>query len=203
MSTLEGMQLRIKHTTGYHYENGAVASFNEARRIEGDSLRVLGALAEAAASAGKTELARVLAREFFGSEGALIKIDMSEMLEEMKDLGLDNVSLISELTLKARIGLIDLYLSHLFIKENTRRVLLDTDNVILSRIADNMSSLEPFKAAHRQIDLLKVLEEVSQDLRESERLEKRLTEGMLDDPQVDSYIKVDGGGNICIDTDNG
>ncbi len=31
MSTTEGMQLRIKHTTGYHYENGAVASFNEAR----------------------------------------------------------------------------------------------------------------------------------------------------------------------------
>ena len=31
MSTLNGMQLRIKHTTGYHYENGAVASFNEAR----------------------------------------------------------------------------------------------------------------------------------------------------------------------------
>ncbi|MGA8852291.1 MAG: transglutaminase family protein [Aeromicrobium sp.] len=31
MSTLDGMQLRIKHTTGYHYENGAAASFNEAR----------------------------------------------------------------------------------------------------------------------------------------------------------------------------
>ncbi len=31
MSGTEGMQLRIKHTTGYHYENGAVASFNEAR----------------------------------------------------------------------------------------------------------------------------------------------------------------------------
>ncbi len=30
---------------------------------------------------GKTELARVLAREFFGSEGALIKIDMSEFSE--------------------------------------------------------------------------------------------------------------------------
>ncbi len=30
---------------------------------------------------GKTELARVLAREFFGSEGALIKIDMSEFGE--------------------------------------------------------------------------------------------------------------------------
>ncbi len=25
------MQLRIRHTTGYHYEKGAVASFNEAR----------------------------------------------------------------------------------------------------------------------------------------------------------------------------
>lgn len=25
------MQLRIKHTTGYHYEKGAMASFNEAR----------------------------------------------------------------------------------------------------------------------------------------------------------------------------
>lgn len=31
MSASEAMQLRIKHTTGYHYENGAVASFNEAR----------------------------------------------------------------------------------------------------------------------------------------------------------------------------
>lgn len=30
---------------------------------------------------GKTELARVLAREFFGSEGALVKIDMSEFSE--------------------------------------------------------------------------------------------------------------------------
>ncbi len=27
----EAMQLRIRHTTGYHYEQGAVASFNEAR----------------------------------------------------------------------------------------------------------------------------------------------------------------------------
>ncbi len=25
------MQLRIRHTTGYHYERGAAASFNEAR----------------------------------------------------------------------------------------------------------------------------------------------------------------------------
>lgn len=31
MSASEAMQLRIKHTTGYHYETGAVASFNEAR----------------------------------------------------------------------------------------------------------------------------------------------------------------------------
>jgi len=31
VSASEAMQLRIKHTTGYHYETGAVASFNEAR----------------------------------------------------------------------------------------------------------------------------------------------------------------------------
>ena len=31
MSTSEAMQMRIKHTTGYHYEKGAMASFNEAR----------------------------------------------------------------------------------------------------------------------------------------------------------------------------
>ncbi len=31
MSTIDGMQLRIRHTTGYQYDNGAAASFNEAR----------------------------------------------------------------------------------------------------------------------------------------------------------------------------
>lgn len=31
MNANEPMQMRIKHTTGYHYEKGAMASFNEAR----------------------------------------------------------------------------------------------------------------------------------------------------------------------------
>lgn len=77
-------------------------------------------------------------------------------------------------------------------EEHTRRLVLDTDNLILTREVDTASSLEPFKGLHRLADVLKVFEEVD-DLR-SENLRKRarLHAGQLGDPDIDKLTVIAG-----------
>jgi hypothetical protein len=75
-------------------------------------------------------------------------------------------------------------------QDHTRRLVIDTNNLILTREVDSSSSLEPFKGLHRLADVLKVYEELD-DLR-SENLRKRarLAAGRLGDPDVDKLTVV-------------
>lgn len=72
-----------KHVIGQHEAVEAVArAIRRSRSGIGSEKRPIGSfIFLGPTGVGKTELARVLAREFFGSEDALIKIDMSEFSE--------------------------------------------------------------------------------------------------------------------------
>lgn len=72
-----------KYVIGQHEAVGAVARAVRRNRIGiGSGKRPIGSfIFLGPTGVGKTELARVLAREFFGSEEAMIKIDMSEFGE--------------------------------------------------------------------------------------------------------------------------
>ncbi|WP_370979039.1 hypothetical protein [Agaribacterium sp. ZY112] len=118
--------------------------------------------------------------------------------DELSHIDLNNVIAISDLSIIDLAELVEIYLMHSFVKSNTRNVLLDTNNVVLSRVVDNASSLEPYKASHRQIDLLKTIEELKQDLSESQRYQRRLDQGDLQDPEIDSHIVVEGSDEIDI-----
>jgi ATP-dependent Clp protease ATP-binding subunit ClpC len=72
-----------KHVIGQHEAVESVArAIRRSRSGIGSEKRPIGSfIFLGPTGVGKTELARVLAREFFGSEDALIKIDMSEFSE--------------------------------------------------------------------------------------------------------------------------
>jgi ATP-dependent Clp protease ATP-binding subunit ClpC len=72
-----------KYVIGQHEAVSAVArAIRRNRSGVGSDKRPIGSfIFLGPTGVGKTELARVLAREFFGSEGALVKIDMSEFGE--------------------------------------------------------------------------------------------------------------------------
>lgn len=72
-----------KYVIGQHEAVGAVSrAVRRSRSGIGSEKRPIGSfIFLGPTGVGKTELAKVLAREFFGSEGALVKIDMSEFGE--------------------------------------------------------------------------------------------------------------------------
>ncbi len=81
---LLGLEKKLsKYVIGQEEAVGAVAkAVRRSRAGIGSSKRPIGSfIFMGPTGVGKTELARVLAREFFGSEDALIKIDMSEFGE--------------------------------------------------------------------------------------------------------------------------
>lgn len=118
--------------------------------------------------------------------------------DAIEGLGINEQTVIAELSPSILIELVDIYLMYEFVDSNTRQVLLDTDNVVLSRVVDNATSLEPYKASHRLIDLLKTIEELRQDLSESQRYAARLNAGDFDDPEIDTRIQVEGWAGINV-----
>lgn len=73
------------------------------------------------------------------------------------------------------------YPEYLFKKERTRRFLLDTNNLIIDIEPGKGTALEPFKLAHRGLDVLKALEE-----KKSIELENQRRENLLKKQKYDS-----------------
>jgi hypothetical protein len=78
-------------------------------------------------------------------------------------------------------------------KRHTRRFLLETNNVLLSRAVDPATSLETFKSLHRYIDVLASATDFEAKRIENARRERRLVLDRLGDPDVDRVTVVTGG----------
>jgi hypothetical protein len=83
--------------------------------------------------------------------------------------------------------------NYLYRRNGTRRILVDSDNLYLSLRVGEGAALEPFKRAHRYIDVMRAVEDV-----EAERLRNKRREGMLTDPgafdpDIQKVVVVGGG----------
>lgn len=84
----------------------------------------------------------------------------------------------------------DRYYDYLLRKRHTRRIMLDTNNLLLRREVDSDTTLEPFKGLHRVIDVLKANEEFNEIVLENERKRARLKADKLGDPDVEKVTVV-------------
>ena len=82
------------------------------------------------------------------------------------------------------------YFQYLLRKRHTRRILLDTNNVMLTLEVDNTKTLEPYKDAHRIIDVLSAIEDLSQKSIDNERRQLRIDYDMLGDPEIEKVTVV-------------
>lgn len=81
---------------------------------------------------------------------------------------------------------------YLLRKRYTRRLLIDTNNLLLRRAVDPSSTLEPFKAFHRYIDVLSAFHEMESKRLETRRRRARLDAKQLGDPDVERVTVVTG-----------
>lgn len=82
------------------------------------------------------------------------------------------------------------YFDYILRKRHTRRIMLDTNNLLLTREVDEATTLEPFKGLHRVIDVLKALQELTQITLENERKKARIDAAKLGDPDVEKLTVV-------------
>lgn len=89
---------------------------------------------------------------------------------------------------------IEQYPEFLFRKEQSRRFVLDSNNLIIDIEPGTGTALEPFKLAHRKIDVLKALEEKEKMRLENERLRELLAQKEFDVrywPDMDKVVVID------------
>ncbi len=80
---------------------------------------------------------------------------------------------------------------YLYRKNGTRRFLVDSNNLYLNIRASSGAALEPFKRAHRYIDVLKEYENLIALQRKNERRETHMQETDVYDPDIEKVIIVD------------
>ena len=133
------------------------------------------------------------------------------------DVRSEMVSYVPELRLQARAGRLDAsdlapfktrYAEYLFRKEMTRRFLVDSNNLLIDIEPGTGSALEPFKLAHRSVDVGKALAERDRLQLENERRRALLAQERLGDPDIERVTIVSPGtaSSIVVDgvneTDN-
>ena len=90
----------------------------------------------------------------------------------------------------ARTVVRDHYHEYLLYDSHTRRLLVDTDNLVLNRIVDDSSTIEPFKSAHRYLDVLSAATELELKRAEAARLRQRLAAQQLGDPDTERTVVI-------------
>jgi hypothetical protein len=78
------------------------------------------------------------------------------------------------------------YYEYLYKKFNTKRLTVDTDNVMLDILVSDNVVLEDFKRIHRVVDVMKAIEEETKMKLENERRKKRIDKDELDDPDIEN-----------------
>ena len=89
------------------------------------------------------------------------------------------------------------YYDYLLRSRHTRRLLLDTNNVLLTREVDDATTLEPFKGLHRIIDVLSASEELTRTRLENNRRKLRIDNNRLGDPEIEKVTVVAAGKNLA------
>jgi hypothetical protein len=79
------------------------------------------------------------------------------------------------------------YYEYVVRKRHLRFVVVDTNNVVLNLFTSDDSALEPFKRAHRYLDVLKAEQDV-------ERRRRLLAAGDLADPDIETVVRVGSDG---------
>jgi hypothetical protein len=77
---------------------------------------------------------------------------------------------------------------YLYRKNCTRRLLVDSNNLYLSLRTGEGAALEPFKRAHRYIDVLKAYEELEGLSWKNERRERHVDDAQLFDPDIEKVV---------------
>jgi len=80
---------------------------------------------------------------------------------------------------------------YLYRKNGTRRFLVDSNNLYLNIRASSGAALEPFKRAHRYIDVLKEYENLIALRMKNERRETHMQQTDVYDPDIEKVIIVD------------
>jgi hypothetical protein len=108
------------------------------------------------------------------------------LINEAFDVAFDSLSTEHKALLR------EYYYDHLVRRRYTRRILVDTNNVLLTREVDTTSTLEPYKEMHRLLDVLKTGEALSEQRLENERRKLRIEANLLGDPSIDKLTVVAG-----------
>lgn len=82
------------------------------------------------------------------------------------------------------------YPEYLFRKEQSRRFLLETNNIVLDLFPGTGSALEEFKRKHREIDVEKAEEEKKKMKLENERRQKLIAAERYGDPDIEKVTVV-------------
>lgn len=82
------------------------------------------------------------------------------------------------------------YAEYLYRQEMTRRVLVDTNSLMIDILPGDGSVLETFKLAHRAVDVLKALEEKDKLDLENKRRRKLVNADKLGDPDIERVTVV-------------
>lgn len=82
------------------------------------------------------------------------------------------------------------FAEHLYRQEMTRRVLVDTNSLMIDIIPGDGSVLEKFKLAHRAVDVLKALEERGKLDLENKRRDELIRLHKLGDPDIENVTVV-------------
>lgn len=88
------------------------------------------------------------------------------------------------------------YAQYLYRKNGTRRFLVDTNNLYLNINVGGGAALEPFKRAHRYIDVLKASEELDAIRWKNQRRQTHLNNAATFDPDVEKVIVIDDGDGL-------
>ena len=79
----------------------------------------------------------------------------------------------------------------------SRRLLVDTNNLMIDILPGTGSALEPFKRAHRGVDALKAVEEKKKMELENKRRKKLIKENKLCDPDIEKVVLVGNNNNLA------
>jgi hypothetical protein len=82
------------------------------------------------------------------------------------------------------------YYEYLYKKLNTKRLTVDTDNLMLDILVSDNVVLEDFKRIHRVVDVMKAIEEETKMKLDNERRRKRIDNDELDDPDIENVHNV-------------
>ncbi len=98
--------------------------------------------------------------------------------------------------LTAEASLRRFYAEYLFRRQQSRRFLVDTNNLVVDLVPGEGSALEPFKQAHRAIDVQKADGERERIEIENQRRTQLVAEGRLADPDVSRVVVVSDDGDL-------